>query len=82
MESTELAFFTTQDLVDEVLRRRTFLGVVVQSEEDYRNLDWGTTRTFKVQFNSNLNSSQASRLLDAVAEYIQGEEYYLDGERP
>lgn len=81
MDSSELAFFTTQELINEILRRKTFLGVVVQSEEDFRNRDWGTERIFKVQFNSNLNSGQASRLLDACAEYMQGEEYYADGEK-
>jgi hypothetical protein len=82
MDHSELAFYTTQELINEILRRKTFLGIVVQSEEEYRNQDWGQERMFKVQFNNNLTNSQASRLLDSVAEYMQGEEYLnLDGEK-
>ena len=74
MDSADLAFFTTQELVEEILRRQTFLGVVVQSESDYRSKDWGDERTFKVQFNSNLTTNQATRLLDACAEFMRGED--------
>ena len=81
MDHSELAFYPTQDLVNEILRRKTFLGVVIQSEEEYRNQNWGAERMFKVQFNSNLTNEQASRLVDSVAEFMQGEEYYLDGEK-
>jgi hypothetical protein len=70
MES-ELAFFTTEQLIDELIRRKTFLGVVVHSEEELKGDTWKGERIFKVDFNSNLNTGEACRLLDTVAEYMQ-----------
>lgn len=70
MQESGLAFFTTQELVDELMRRKTFLGVVVRSENEIRNGQWGNERIFKVQFNENLDSAQVSRLLDVVVEYL------------
>jgi hypothetical protein len=81
MDHSELAFYPTEELVKEILRRKTFLGVVIQSEEEYRQQSWGAERMFKVQFNSNLTNAQASRLIDSVAEFMQSEEYNLDGEK-
>lgn len=70
MEAGELAFYPTQDLVNELMKRTTFLGVVVHSEEEWKGDSWGQERTFKVQFNSNLDTVEASRLLSRVAEYL------------
>jgi hypothetical protein len=70
MEASELAFFSTEELVNELVQRTTFLGVVVQSETDWKGDAWGEERTFKVQFNSNLDTAEASRLLGYVAEYL------------
>ena len=81
MDSSDLAFYTTNELVEEILRRKTFLGVVIQSEEDYRAPHWGRERIFKVQYNSNLSGDQAARLLDVVAEYVQEEQFPVDGEK-
>jgi len=65
---SELTFASTQELVDELLRRNTFLGVVIQSEKEYRGENWGEERVFRVHFNSNLDGEETGRLLDAVAE--------------
>jgi hypothetical protein len=70
VQEADLAFFTTQELVDELMRRKTFLGVVVRSENEIRNGQWGDERIFKVQFNENLDSTQVSRLLDVVVDYL------------
>jgi hypothetical protein len=70
MESTGLEFYTVTELIAELMRRRTFLGVVVHSEEELKNGDWGEERTFKVHYNSNLDVLEAGRLLDAIAERI------------
>ncbi len=70
MQEPDLAFFTTQELIDELMRRKTFLGVVVHSQDEFRNAEWGEERVFRVRFNSNLDAVQAGRLLDVVAEYI------------
>ena len=70
MQGSELAFFTTQELIDEVVRRQTFCGVVVHSADEQKGAGWASERTFKVHFNHNLDAGRASRLLEAVSEYI------------
>ena len=70
MEPSALELFTTRELVDELMRRRTFLGVVIHSEEELKG-EWEGERTFQVHFNDNLSSGQATRLLEAIAEYME-----------
>jgi len=70
VEQSDLAFFTSEDLIAELMRRQTFLGVVVQSESDWKHGEWGEERTFRVHFNGNLATEEASRLLGRVASYI------------
>jgi len=67
---TELAFFTTKELIDELMSRKTFLGVVIHSQQEFRGQSWGQERIFQVQFNSNLDQVKAARLLDTVAEFM------------
>ena len=67
---SDLAFCTTQELIDELLRRKTFLGVVIRSDQEYRCGNWGEERIFKVHFNENLSAAQAGRLLDVVANHL------------
>lgn len=70
MDPKELSFFTTQELIAELMRRKTFMGVVVHSSEEVRGQVWEDERTFKVHFNDNLDTLGASRLLDTVAEHM------------
>ena len=70
MESSELAFYTTQELIAELMRRQTFLGVVVNSQEEWKGGAWGDERTFEVHVNSNLETAQATRLLSRVSDFM------------
>jgi hypothetical protein len=70
MEPTTLELCTTRELVEELLRRKTFLGVVVHSEEELKG-PWQGERMFKVRFNDNLNAGEARRLLGRVAEHME-----------
>lgn len=70
MQSSELAFYTSDELIRELLRRRTFYGCVVHSAEEHKRDSW-VERTFKVHFNKNLDHATAGRLLDTVAEYME-----------
>jgi hypothetical protein len=72
MESSELELFTSDELVAELLRRQTFLGVVVQSAAPFK-MGWDEEQTFRVHFNSNLTRDEASRLLDVVASHLDRE---------
>ena len=69
MQSTELAFCTCEELIQELMRRKTFFGCVVHSTQDHKHEAW-EERMFRVHYNENLDSGRAGRLLDRVAEYI------------
>lgn len=70
MEPSELELYTTRELVNELMRRRTFYGCVIHSVEDHKGEEW-SERTFSVHFNRNMDRSQVSRLLNTVAEYME-----------
>jgi hypothetical protein len=65
-----LEFFGTEELVAEILRRKTFLGVIVHSAAELREGRWKGEKTFRVRFNSNLGTGEAGRLLDVIADHI------------
>jgi len=70
MESGDLTFCTTRELINELLSRKTFLGLVLHSEQELKTKHWSGEQVFRLHLNSNLNSDEASRLLDAVAAHI------------
>lgn len=70
MNRAELAFFTTEELVKELTRRTTFLGVVVHAEQELKHR-WAGERTFCVHFNSNLSAGEVRRLLDVVSDGLE-----------
>jgi hypothetical protein len=69
MNPVPIELCTTAELVGELMSRNTFLGVVIHSEKELKG-EWPGEGTFQVHFNSNLDTGQASRLLDAVAQYM------------
>lgn len=69
MEATDLAFFTSDELIAELMRRKTFYGCVVHAQDDHKHEAW-QERTFRLHYNRNLNQDQAGRLLNTVADYI------------
>jgi hypothetical protein len=70
MQPSDLAFFTSAELIDELMRRNTFLGIVVHSVDEHRQTEWAGERMFRVHFNSNLSADEARGLLDAVSKQI------------
>jgi len=69
MQSPELAFYTSEELILELMGRQTFYGCVVHSADDHKRDAW-EERMFKVHFNQNLDQVRAGRLLSTVAEYL------------
>jgi hypothetical protein len=69
VQSTDLAFYTCDELIQELMRRKTFYGCIIHSADDHKHDGWDE-RTFRVHFNSNLDQVRAGRLLDAVAERL------------
>lgn len=70
MDSSDLAFFTTHELIAELMRRQTFYGVVVHADGDHKRDEWDAERTFKVHLHKHLGLDGASRLLGAVSNYM------------
>ena len=66
---SDLAFYTTQELIDELLRRKTFAGVVIRSEQEYRCNNRGEKRIFKA-YHKNLSAAEVGQLLDAVVQQL------------
>lgn len=70
MQPSDLELYSTRELIDELMRRQTFLGVVIHSEQELKSGLWGDERMFKVHFNGNLDTTRAGRLMESVASYI------------
>jgi hypothetical protein len=66
--ASELAFFSSAELVDELTRRQSFLGVILHAVGETRGRGWTGDRDFQVRFNDqNFSLEQACRLLGEVA---------------
>jgi len=74
MKPSELEFFSTRELIDELLSRTTFQGVIVHSHDEARSRDWSGERIFNVRHNANLDIEEAGRLLDVVSQFISAHE--------
>ena len=72
MNAGQLELFPTQELIDELLRRSTFQGVVVHAVDGAKSRHWAGERLFAVRHNANLDTEEAGRLLDVVSQYIAG----------
>jgi hypothetical protein len=70
MTPGDLELFSTQDLIDELLQRTTFQGVIVHSRDEAKGRDWSGERIFQVRLNANLVPEEAGRLLDVVSRYL------------
>lgn len=69
MSSSDLSFFTCEELIQELMHRTTFYGCVVHAAEPHRRDNW-SERMFRVHFNQDLDLERTSRLLEAVAEKL------------
>jgi len=70
MNTGELELFATQELVNELLRRTTFQGVIVHAVDGAKSRHWDGDRLFAVSHNPNLDAEEAGRLLGVISEYI------------
>lgn len=70
MKPGDLELFTSEQLIEELLRRTTFQGVIVHTSEAAKSRSWDGERVFKVRLNENLGVEEAGRLLDVVSQYI------------
>ncbi|MFO0958880.1 MAG: hypothetical protein U0800_15870 [Isosphaeraceae bacterium] len=70
MHPGELELYPTRDLVEELLRRSTFQGVIVHAIEESREPDWQGERLFTMRHSQCLGTDEAARLLDIVSSFI------------
>jgi hypothetical protein len=70
MNDGQLELFSTQDLINEILRRTTFQGVIIHAVDGAKNRHWTGERVFAVRHNSNFDTEEAGRLLNVVSQYI------------
>ncbi len=71
MDLSDLELYTAAELIAELMRRKTFVGIVVHAEQDCKDERRSGERLFKVHYNGNLDATKASRLLDRIGEYIE-----------
>ncbi len=70
MDLDSLELRSTTELVEELLRRSTFQGVIIHSYDEAKSRDWSGERIFRVRHNSNLDTDEVGRLLDIVSQHI------------
>jgi hypothetical protein len=70
MNQSDLELYSSRELVDELVRRQSFLGVIIHAAEETRGKGWEGNKNFQVRFNENLDAESVSRLLNVVAEGI------------
>jgi len=70
MDSDGLELRSTTELVEELLRRTTFQGVIVHSHDEAKSRDWSGERIFRVRHNSNFDTEEVGRLLEVVSQHI------------
>lgn len=71
MMPEELDLFSTQELIDEIVKRSTFQGIIIHAVDDAKSREWEGERVFRLRFNNNnLGSDEAGRLLDVVSRHI------------
>ena len=70
MNADELELFSTQELINELLRRTTFQGVIVHAVGGAKSRHWDGERRFAVCHNANLDIEETGRLLSVISQYI------------
>lgn len=70
MPPTDLELYSTKELIEELMRRTTFQGVIVHSRDEAKNPDWDDERIFNVCLNANLDVERAGRLLGVVSRHL------------
>lgn len=70
MTPDDIELIGTQELIDELMRRTTFMGIVIHAEQEARSPWQDGERTFRVHFNENLEHGEVGRLLSVLSEHL------------
>jgi hypothetical protein len=52
MKPGELELFSTEELIDELMRRTTFQGVIVHARDGAKSRHWNGKRVFRIRLNT------------------------------
>jgi hypothetical protein len=66
----DVSFCTTEQLITELVHRKTFLGVVIRSEKEFREAKWSGERIFRIT-NSNMTRDEMLHLLRKIVDFIE-----------
>ncbi len=66
MTQGDLELYGTEELIEELLRRSTFQGVIIHTADEAKQAEWEGERVFRVRLNANLAVEEAGRLLDVI----------------
>lgn len=78
MVNDDLELYATQDLIEELVRRSAFQGVIVHAPP-VKDRSWKGERVFSVRYNGNLDRDEAGRLLAVISDHLQ---FAGDGDIP
>ena len=70
MELNDLETYSTEELINELMGRVTFQGVLVYSAEEVKRVGWNGEKMFKVRYNSNLTKPQMVNLLEQISIHL------------
>lgn len=66
----ELEFYTTEQLITEIIRRKTFQGVIIHAEGDFKDIPWHGIKNFNVHWNNNLEKKEACEILERMSHVL------------
>lgn len=70
--SDELELYSTDELVQELLHRATFQGIIFHSHDEFRGKNWDN-KTFRL-FWANVEFAEIKLLVETLREYLEKKE--------
>jgi hypothetical protein len=71
MAPDELSLYTAEELIDELMGRSTFQGIVIRAEDSYKGGPWKGEQTYKASWTSNLGDARIEQVLEQVAQGVR-----------
>ena len=69
----DISFFTTEELVKELLSRASFAGVIIYGKQESQEGNWDSNRRDYRVVKRNLSSDQALKLISGAAHVYSGQ---------
>jgi hypothetical protein len=69
-EINDLEFYSIEELINEIIKRKTFQGIIIHTEGDCKENKWRGIKDFKVHWNNNLQKHEASQILENMSHVL------------